>query len=438
MNYKEALEYLNSFINYEKIGYKDRRPFKLERMFRLAEVFDNPQDTFSSVHISGTKGKGSIASFTASILTEADFNVGLYTSPHLISPRERIRLNNEAINEDDFAFYTSKIKRELKNQNLGFSPTFFEIYTILAFNYFKAKKIDYGVVEVGLGGRLDATNIVCPTVSVISPISYDHTEILGEKLEKITREKSGIIKEGRVVVSAPQKRSVLEVIRGKCTALNAKLTLIGKDINFNEIYHDDEKEIFDIRGALKNYKQCTSYLLGRHQVLNATCSVAIAENLIKKGAKISGKNIKIGIEKTRNPGRCEVTAKNPYVILDGAQNRASAATLKETIRRNFKYKRLILILGISKEKDIKGVCEELSGLADTIILTKAKIERGEEPRLIKKFIKREKIILTKSVKEALDKASTLVGAKDIILVAGSFFVVGEAKTVIYEVDLVCH
>jgi len=438
MDYQEAIRYLGSFTDYEKIGYKGRGLFNLERMRRLAGIFNNPQDSFPVIHISGTKGKGSVASFVSNILTEAGFSVGLYTSPHLVEPRERIKVNNEMINENDFSFYTGGIKRKLDSENLGFSPTYFEIYTLLAFSYLRARKIDYGVIEVGLGGRLDATNIVKPLVSVITPISYDHTHILGNNLGKIAFEKSGIIKKGCVCVSAPQKEEALEVIRKKCKSLNAPFILAGTDMGFKEIYHDSEREIFDIRGIFARYEYCTSRLLGRHQITNAACAVGAVESLAQilstypyqprmlRGARLT-ESIKRGLKKAENPARCEVIAKNPRVVLDGAQNRASAKALKETIKRNFDYKRLILVLGISKGKDIRGVCEELAPLAYTVILTKANIERAEEPYKIKNFIKEKKPILTNSVKEALNKSRTLANARDMILITGSFFVLGELK-----------
>ncbi len=432
MNCKEALRYLDSFIDYEKIGYKSRELFDLKRIRRLAQVFENPQDSFPAIHIAGTKGKGSIAAFISNILKEAGFTVGLYTSPHLTDGRERIKINNEMINEDDLAFHAGEIKRKLDRENHGFSPTFFEIYTLLAFNYFRVKKINYGVIEAGLGGRLDATNIIEPLVSVISPISYDHTHILGNSLEEIAIEKSGIIKKGCVSISAPQENPALEIIREKCKSLNVELILVGENISFCEIKHDSEREIFDLKGILGNYEGCVSRLLGRHQIINAACAAGIAESLRRRGVKISDESIKKGIEETENSGRCEIIARNPYIILDGAQNRASANALKETIGRNFDYKKLILILGVSKKKDIKGIIEELSSLSDVLILTKANIERAEEPRAIARFIKKKDVILTDSVTEALRRARALASAEDMILVTGSFFVIGEVKKVKFE------
>jgi dihydrofolate synthase/folylpolyglutamate synthase len=432
MNYKEAIQYLDSFTDYEKIGYKSREAFDLKRMRRLAEVFDSPQESFPVIHIAGTKGKGSIAAFISNILKEAGFRTGLYTSPHLIDSRERIKIDGEMISKDEVAFYTGEIKEKLDRENLSFSPTFFEIYTLLAFNYFRAKKIDYGVIEAGLGGRLDATNIIKPMVSVIAPISYDHTHILGDTLEKIAIEKSDIIKKGCTVVIAPQEKEAFSVIEKRCESLGVKLILAGRDIKVKEIYHDSEKEIFDIQGTSGDYKHCISHLIGQHQILNAACAIGAVESLerpIRTGAvrKPEPGRFVSGIEKTENPGRCEIIARSPYIVLDGAQNRASAHALKETIKRNFDYKRLILILGISKAKDIQGVCEELAPLADTVILTKANIERREEPDAIAGFIKEKNLISTDSVEEALRKARSLAKAQDMILVTGSFFVLGEVK-----------
>lgn len=429
MHYKEAIQYLNSFVDYEKIGYKEAGIFSVDRMRKLAHLFDNPEKSFQAIHITGTKGKGSVASFVFNILKDARFRVGLYTSPHLVTPRERIRFNDEMISEDDLVSSASEIKDSIGKHKLGFSPTYFEIYTLLAFNYFRKKKIDFGVIEVGLGGRLDATNIVKSASSVITPISYDHTEILGNTLEKIAEEKTDIIKKDSIVISAPQSAAVLDVIKKKCKAQGVELVLVGKDIRTEDVYHDSGKEIFNIETALARYENCESRLLGAHQVMNAASAVGAAEALIKKGVKISKENIKNGIKTTGIPARCEVVSVKPYIVLDGAQNKKSAEALKETIKRNFKYKRLILILGVSRGKDIKGICEELAPLANEIVLTKAKTQRAECPRDIGNFIKGKNIFFTDSVREAIKKAEAQASVNDMILVTGSFFVIGEAKEI---------
>ena len=433
MDYKEAVKFFDSFVNYEKMGYVAKEPFKLDRSLRLADIFGNPQNTFSVIHIAGTKGKGSTANFIASILEASGFSVGLYTSPHILMPRERIKINGEIINEKEFAFYVGEIKEALASEMFEVQPTYFELYTILAFNYFRGKNVDFAVVETGLGGRLDATNIAKSKVSVISPISYDHMYILGDTLEKIAFEKCGIIKNNSYCVSAPQEKEALEVIKKRCSSLDTQLFVVGEDFNFSEISCDDKKEVFEVLGTDGKKKSFTSHLLGHHQLENATAAIAVAEILRKEEPRITGSSISVGIERCKNPGRCEIIEKRPYIVLDGAQNRKSAKALKDTIERNFDYDRLIVVLGISKDKDIKGVCEELAPLADEFIITKAQVKRAEEPAVIAGFIKNKNVILTKFVSEAMERAKFVATDDDMIVVAGSFFVVGEVKR-IYDTE----
>ncbi|MFH1593545.1 MAG: folylpolyglutamate synthase/dihydrofolate synthase family protein [Candidatus Omnitrophota bacterium] len=430
MTYRQALRYLDSFINYEKSGYTSRNSFKLSRMRRLAAMCRDPQNSFTSVHIAGTKGKGSIVAFVCSILQESGYSVGSYTSPHLVDPRERIRINGRMISKPDFASYVRKIEIVLSKEATGFAPTFFEIYTLLAFIYFKAKRVDFAVIETGLGGRLDATNIINSAVSAISPISHDHTEILGSDLRMIAFEKSGIIKGRGVCVSAPQTDRVSGIIRRRCEALRTRYILVGRDITACEVKSDSRKEIFDIDGLLGKYRRCVSHLLGKHQIINAACAIGIVEGLIGMGVTIKGRSMKEGIGKARNPGRCEVLGRGPYIVADGAQNRESARAIKETIKRNFKYKRLILVLGVSRDKDIKGICEELIPEAWRVVLTRAKIARAEEPGRMRRFVRGKETVLTGSVCHAIERARTLAGKRDMILITGSLFVVGEAKELI--------
>ena len=429
MDYKEAVKFFDSFVNYEKIGYVAKESFKLDRSFKLAGSFGNPQDTFPIVHIAGTKGKGSTASFIAAILEASGFSVGLYTSPHIITPRERIKINDKMISEKEFALFAGEIKETLGKEIFEIQPTFFELYTILAFNYFRNRKVDFAVVETGLGGRLDATNIVESKISVISPVSYDHMYILGDTLDKIAFEKCGIIKKGSYCVSAPQEEAALDVIKKRCDSLDVRLSVVGEDFNFSEVLCDDEKEVFVVLGPDGKKRTFTSRLLGRHQAENATTAIAVAEILRKEEPCITDDSINLGIERCKNPGRCEIIGKRPYIILDGAQNQKSAKALKDTIERNFDYDRLILVLGISKDKDIKGICEELAPSADEIIITKSEIKRAEEPAAIGRFIKNKNVILTKSVCEAMEKAKAIAVDNDMIVVAGSFFVVGEVKRI---------
>ncbi len=415
MTYRQALKYLESFVDYEKLNsYSYNKSFGLERIKKLLELLDNPQDNLRCIHVAGSKGKGSTCAFIAYILREAGYKVGLYTSPHLSDFRERIRIlepeSRESkpkdafegmISRNDLVRLVEKIKASMCRDaiNRVSTPTFFEIYTALAFLYFKEKKIDFAVLETGLGGRLDATNVVNPLVCVIAPISLEHTQLLGNSLSRIADEKAGIIKNNKIAVTAPQEKEALNVIKNRCKIVNAKL------------YQPK------INKALK------PQLLGWHQLVNANVAKAAVGAL---NLKIKPDLIKHGIEKTIWPGRCEVVAKNPLVVLDGAQNEASAAALAETIQDNFKYKRLILVLGISSDKDIKAICKRLIPLADKIILTQANSPRAANIDGIARVIK-SATIKTKDVKTAKRAAFKLAGKKDLILVTGSLFVVGEFR-----------
>ena len=438
MNYPEVIKYLERFLNCEKTGYKGKNVFNLGRIEMLSKLFNNPHNTFHSIHIAGTKGKGSIASFISSILTEAGYRTGLYTSPHLVTPRERIRINREMIGEEEFAGILEDFRSKYENADLDFAPTFFEVMTVLAFYYFYRKKIDIGVIEAGLGGRLDATNIIDPILCVISPISYDHMHILGKSLKEITFEKTGIIKKGSICVSSGQEGEVLEIISERCNSLGVELVVVGRDVVFNSVEYNVEREIFKVDGMLRAYNNLESSLLGVHQLANAATAVAAAEVLIRKGFNISSDDIRDGLYKAENPGRCEIVSENPLIILDGAQNRASARAIKDTIKRNMFFKRIILILGISKDKDIEGVCSELVSASDVIILTKSKVKRAAEPDVIKlsaeRFCRdRERIIVTrKTVEEAIAYAISISTSHDVILITGSLFLVGEAKEYFFK------
>ena len=417
MAYLQALKYLNSFIDYEKLNnYAYNKAFGLERVKALLAALGNPQDDLRCIHVAGTKGKGSTCAFIAYALCECGYKVGLYTSPHLSDFRERIRILSKKskvksqksckdfegmISKQDLARLVEQIMA-IPTYEVGM-VTFFEIYTALAFLYFKEKDVDFAVFETGLGGRLDATNAVNPLVSVITPISLEHTQYLGNTLRKIAAEKAGIIKAQSVkrkvqslrVVIAPQRREVLEVIRKKCKQTGARLY------------------------EVKNYKRRKLRLLGEHQQMNAEVAANAVEGLCSR------KGIENGLKNTIWPGRCEVVHRKPLVVLDGAQNVASVQALKKTIRDNFRYKRLILVFGVSADKDIKGMAKELRGFSDEVVLTKSINPRAANPKDLVKYFTAARV--TDNTKEAKKMAESLTGKEDLILVTGSLFVVGEVR-----------
>jgi len=446
MTYKEAVRWLDSFVDYEKM-ITHSASFKLSRPRRLLRLLGNPHKGLKVIHIAGTKGKGSAAAMTASILKEAGFKTGLYTSPHLSSFRERIQLNGRLITKKDVSELASGLRKTIKS-NRRYS--FFEVYTALAFLYFRKEKADFVVLEVGLGGRLDATNVVNPLACGITHIGLEHTDRLGQTLGEIAAEKAGIIKRWSRVVVSPQPETVLERFRRECLKKKAKLWVVGEDIYFKEVrphrqfeanppespFNKREKEggfgiyqICNIKGVFDEYRQIKLPLLGRHQLANAALAVGLVEALRFSGVILSSTGIKRGLEKVRWPGRLEVRSRSPLLVLDGAQNGSSALALKKAIRRYFVYQRLILVLGISQGKDIKGIGRALKQITDVVILTRADNPRAAVPENIKKqMVWRDKpLVLTNSVSEAVQEAKKIARGRDLILVTGSLFVVGEAR-----------
>lgn len=434
MTYKEALAYLESFINYEKIdGYNYRSSLKLDRMKRFVSLLEDPQKDTRSVHIAGTKGKGSTASYVHSILTKSGFRTGLYTSPHLTDFRERVRIGNDLISEKDLTSILAKVKEVVERSMKDDRPSFFEIYTALAYMYFKEKKCDFAVYEVGLGGRLDATNVIEPLVSVITPLSYEHMDKLGGTLARIAAEKCGIIKKNSICISAPQEKEALKVIEKNCSEKNSRLFLLGKDITFTETYSNESEQVFNIHGMSNEYPLLKSHLIGQYQIINAATAVGVIEALKLRGISIPMKAVREGIECARWEGRLEVISREPYIVFDGAQNKASAGALAAAIKKIFKYKKLVLVLGVSKDKDISGILEELMPISDSIVLTRSSVtERAMDAERIKEAACKTRsghnnILMTSNVREALENALLAAGKEDLILVTGSLFVIGDAK-----------
>ncbi len=425
----------------------------MERVKNFLATIDNPQDSLKCLHIAGTKGKGSTCVFVAYILRQAGYRVGLYTSPHLSDFRERIRIlrtqptDNSPQPAEDFegmisqAEVTGLVERlrpliQSYNKYSEYGPlSFFEVYTSLAFVYFKEEKVDFAVLETGLGGRLDATNVVNPLTVAITPISYEHTQKLGSTLREIAGEKAGIIKnKGSVVISAPQEEETRQVIRARCFEVGSRLYEVDKDI-----FYDINKSGFDVRGIFDKYHDLKIRLPGKHQLINAAVAMGVIETLRLHNINVDIDAVRGGLYNTVWPGRCEVVSSNPLIVLDGAQNIASMKALKEAIKENFsaesavggkgrKYKRLILVLGISSDKDIEGICSETYDLADEIVLTKADNLRATEPGSLVKYFNGKEVHITDNVKEAKELAYHLAKKEDLILVCGSLFVVGEFRT----------
>lgn len=443
--YLGAVKYLESFDNYEKLNcYSYKKFLGLERIKSFLQFIGNPQEELKVIHIAGSKGKGSTCAFVAYILRQAGFSVGLYTSPHLSDFRERIRilrppflksgsLFEGMISRKDLLSFTAFLKTAIKryerfsrySRNLQCGRlSFFEVYTALAFLYFKQKKVDFVVLETGMGGRLDATNVAKGLVCAITPISYEHTRHLGKTLTQIASEKSGIIKQESIVISSVQKKEAARVIQNMADCLQAKLYVVGKDIKYFT-----EGRYFTIKGINRRYDHLRLKLLGSHQLINASQAVGIVEALSLYDFKVSVDCIRKGLYNTLWPGRLEVLSRKPYIVVDGAQNAASAAVLKSAVRSIFKYRKLILVFGVSQDKDIKGIVGQLSSLAHKIILTRSDNPRAAMPLYLKKYFpaKEKEIFITACVKEAKVVALKIASEEDLILVTGSLFVVGEFR-----------
>jgi len=432
LNYSQAEEYLNSFVNYEQIpGISYAQPgYNLRHVEELLNRMGNPQLAARTIHIAGTKGKGSVAAMVAQVLSDSGYKTGLYTSPHLHTLRERISVDGSLISEAEFAAAMAEVKpfiESMKHDSAFRQLTYFEALTALVFAYFKKKRLDFQVLEVGLGGRLDATNVARPVICIITPISLDHTQILGNSLEEIAREKAGIIKSGCWVVFSPQPEEAASVITDICREKEAKVVQVGKDVTWHKIGGDLHRQSLVIKGRTSKY-QVSIPLLGDFQLENAVVAVATLEILASAGFAISAADIAQGLARVKWPGRFQILQQHPTVLVDGAHNVASMRRLMSNIKSYFSYKRIFLVFGTSCDKDIPGIINELVALSPQVIVTRTAHSRAAPlSTLVAEFTKRGiEPEIRETVAEAISRALSLADRTDIICVIGSLFVAGEA------------
>jgi len=430
LTYKDALDYIYSFTDYEKKSSYLYGPehFDLARVEKLLAWLDNPHRHFESIHIAGTKGKGSVAAMSESILRAAGYRTGLYTSPHLHTLRERIQVGGRLIPEEAVISLTERLQ-PLASRIEGI--TTFEIITALGFLYFAEQGVEFAVLEVGMGGRLDATNVVTPLVAIITSLSYDHTHILGETLPLIAREKAGIIKDEAWVVSAPQVPEAMAVIEEVCRGKAAELTVIGRDWTWEAGEANLEGQWFQVSGSGPQVagRRFWIPLLGRHQLNNATVVVAAMEKLRQRGINVPETSIREGLRRVHWPGRLEILGRRPFVVVDCAHNADSSRKLKAALEELFAYRHLILIFGASADKDIEGMMRELFPLAQQIIVTQARHARAADASAL-----REQALAlgwestaSDGLAEALSLALKTADSHDLICATGSVFVVAEAR-----------
>jgi len=433
LNYSQAEEYLNSFVNYEQIsGITYAQPgYSLRHVEELLNRMGNPQLAAKTIHIAGTKGKGSVAAMIAQGLSSSGYRTGLYISPHFHTLRERISIDGSLISEAEFTAAMAKVKPfiESMKQDTSFRQlTYFEALTALTFAYFQKKRVDFQVLEVGLGGRLDATNVVAnPVICIITSISLDHTQILGDSLEEIAREKAGIIKSGCWVVISPQPEEAASVITEICRDKKAKVVQVGKDVTWHKISGDLHHQSLAIEGRTSKY-QVSIPLLGDFQLENAATAIAALEILASASFAISAADITRGLARVKWPGRFQILQQHPTVLVDGAHNVASMKMLVNNIKAYFAHKRIFLVFGTSCDKDIPGIINELVPLSPQVIVTQASHSRAAPlSTLAAEFSKRGiEPEIKGTVAQAISRALSLAGRRDIICVTGSLFVVAEA------------
>ena len=427
LNYEAALDYIYRFTDYEQKSATRYAPenFNLARMGKLLELLGNPHHRLPSVHVAGTKGKGSTSAMIASMLEAAGYRTGLFTSPHLHTFRERIRVNGGLIRPQEVADLVEQVRPQAE---LVVGITTFELITALAFLHFLQRQVDVAVLEVGLGGRLDATNVVTPEVAVITSLSYDHMYLLGNTLTDIAWEKAGIIKPGIPVVSSPQDKEALAVVEAAACERNAPLIVVGRDWLWErgEISLDGQNfRVMDApdEGADRRWSFWIP-LLGAHQVVNATTAVAVVMELARQGYCISDRAMALGLHRVYWPGRLEVLSRDPMLVVDSAHNADSAHKLMLALREHFAQRPIILIFGASNDKDIAGMLREFIPNVREMIFVRSEHARAADP----KDLHRQAVALggngalVEDLNEALSLALRLAGRSDVICGAGSVFV----------------
>lgn len=430
MKDKDFFEWIDTF---HKFGVK----LGLERIKYICEKLGNPQNNYKTIHVGGTNGKGSVCKLLGSILKESKYKVGIYTSPHLERFSERIVVDGKEISEKDLSLIFQKIKPivdEMQEKNMN--PTYFEIVTAISFLYFSIKKVDISVIEVGLGGRFDATNIIKPCLSVICNISMEHQDRLGNTIEKISLEKAGIIKENIPVVTAATS-SALKVIKKIASDKKSNVFVVSKD-NWERINFDNKKQVFKIKNLNQEYLVKTK-LLGKFQGENIALSLVCINFLQNNGFKIDREAIEKGLLNVKNPGRMEVISTKPIILLDGAHNIEGIKKLRKALEEDFSYYRLILVIGILEDKKYIEMLEIIVPVCDKIVVTKSKNKRSCNPFSLKKEIEyinyKKQVIAIENLDKAVLYAKQEAGIRDMICICGSLFTVGEARNFLKELIL---
>lgn len=433
MNYEEAMNYIDEAAKFSmKLG--------LSRTEKILELLGNPHKKIKTIHIAGTNGKGSTTAMLSSILKEAGYKVGIYTSPYIEEFEERIQINGLNIPKNELAKVITKVKAAAnKILDLGYdNPTQFEIITCAGFLYFYEQNVDYAVIEVGLGGRLDSTNVIKPILSIITSISYDHMEVLGNTLEKIAYEKGGIIKEGVPTVVYPQEKEAYIAIEKICLEKSSNLINVPQDcvelLNIEDIQENGSfKRVQNIIVKTKSNEHLISLaLLGGHQLLNCSTVVYAIEELKTLGMKISNEAIQRGLYKVKWPGRFEILNIKPLVVIDGAHNIDGIKKLKESVELYLKFRNITLILGILADKQVEDMIKVIVPKAKKVICVTPHSERAELASELKNAVEKynKNCIALEDYEEAYNLALSCSNKEDLILISGSLYMIGDMRKTI--------
>jgi len=436
-NYKEALAYLLDKTDYEKeehVRYNGST-FSLERMEKLLSLLGDPHTKINTVHIAGTKGKGSTATMLARMLEANGYTVGLYTSPHLVHLHERIAINGRMISDAEMLAMMNRLYAPVeKLTKEGSPPTFFEIMTALAFAFFESQHIDIGVIETGLGGRLDSTNVIQPKVVGITSLSIDHKKQLGDTLDRIAMEKAGIIKRGIPVVTVQQDPVAMSVLKAQSLAVKAPLSVTGADIDFSYRFETSREHGPHTRICLSTptskFEHLRVPLYGRHQAINCGLALALLDKLKSIGYEIDSQKSAEGLGSVTLAGRMEMICHDPRVMIDGAHNAASIRALIHAIGQNIPYDSMVVIFGCNSDKDIPGMLAELQYGADKVIFTRSNSAKAMPPQELADTYTElcgKMCQVAGSLGEALPLARSAVGREDLICITGSFYLIGQAK-----------
>ncbi|MEW6335410.1 MAG: folylpolyglutamate synthase/dihydrofolate synthase family protein [Thermodesulfobacteriota bacterium] len=415
MTYRDTLAYLSGL---NKMGIR----FGLGPVRLLLERLGNPQNSYPVVLIAGTNGKGSVAAMTAAMLSAGGFKTGLYTSPDLIDFRERIRIDDGMISRQEAVRCAESVKERTVEE-----VSYFEFLTAMAYLHFCRQRVDIAVVEIGMGGRLDATNVVDPLLSVITNISLEHREYLGNTLEKIAREKGGIIKQKGICLTAATQRPVIDTIEAVCRDRGATLYRLGRELRTRR--HRDGT--FSYRGPGRSYRRLVCPLAGQHQIANAALALGTVDLIGRAGFRLDERTVIDGLGKTRWEGRLEILRRDPTLLVDGAHNPAGAATLSRVLKNEWSYRRLWLIFGVLGDKDYRAMAKVLFPLADGVILTRPDSDRALSlDRLLPTALAyHHRVEVVEKAGDALRQALCRAGERDLVCVAGSLYLVGEIKKI---------